>query len=102
MLKRTPLIAECRFTVADKLASESHRTAAALTLHPLTHNSEIHILLCALAKTCWYWNTFAHMHPDYSRQSAHIIAISAHSSTLVSDNSSHIPEGERAMEPSTN
>lgn len=50
MHKRTPLIAECRFTVADKLASESHRTAAADTAHSLcthSHTIQKHILLCA-------------------------------------------------------
>lgn len=106
MRKHTPSMTEHKFMEADKLPNESHHppthpptlTLARSLTYTHSQNSGTHSIICLCAHTLVLKHAFARRRTDYSGQSGHIKAISAHISSLVSDNSSHILE--KAMEPS--
>lgn len=78
------------------LPAHTHALARSLT-YTHSQNSGTHSIICLCAHTLILKHAFVRRRPDYSGQSGHIKAISAHISSLVSDNSSHILE--KAMEP---
>lgn len=105
--KRTLSMTEREFMEADKLPNESHhppthpptltRSLARSLTYTHSRNSGTRSIICLCAHTLVLKHAFARRHPDCSGQSGHIKAISAHISSLVSDNSGHILE--KAMEP---